>query len=157
GLLSIFVAIESVLNGMFFAKGSEFGLLGGVGTAIGISLTNVVSSFLLGLWPARWVNHRNVLAKMCGLAVTVVGLSSLIGLHAFAAHLRDAVVAVGEQRALSEAIAALTSTPWRLNDLNSYYLFGLGLLFTLGAFYKGVTFDDPYPRYGAIARRADEM
>jgi hypothetical protein len=31
GLLIVLVAVESVLNGFFFAKGSEFGLVGGVG------------------------------------------------------------------------------------------------------------------------------
>ena len=33
GLLFVLVALESVLNGFFFAKGSEFGLVGGIGTA----------------------------------------------------------------------------------------------------------------------------
>lgn len=40
GLLFVLVAIESVLNGVFFAKGSEFGIIGGIGTAIGISIVN---------------------------------------------------------------------------------------------------------------------
>jgi len=53
GLLLFLVSIESVLNGFFFSKGSDFGLLGGIGTAIGISLVNVVSAFLMGLGPAR--------------------------------------------------------------------------------------------------------
>jgi hypothetical protein len=58
GLLFVLVALESMANGMFFAKGSEFGLLGGVGTAIVISVINVASCFVLGLWPVRWIMGR---------------------------------------------------------------------------------------------------
>jgi hypothetical protein len=154
GLLTILVAFESVLNGFFFAKGSEFGLLGGVGIAIGISVTNVIFSFLFGLWPARWMFRRNLLVKLFGFVLTVAGLGAIIALHGFAAHFRDATAAVGEERALSTALSTLVTAPWRLADINSYYLFGLGLLFTLGAFYKGFTLDDPYPGYGVTSRRA---
>jgi hypothetical protein len=55
----VLVAIESVLNGVFFAKGSPGGLIGGIGTAIGISIANVSFAFLLGFFPARWINRRN--------------------------------------------------------------------------------------------------
>lgn len=156
GLLTILIGVESILNGAFFAKGSQFGLLGGVGTAIGISLVNVVFSFLLGLWPARWMFHRNLLIKLFGFILTIAGIGALVGLHAFAAHFRDATAAVGEERALSAALSTLMTTPWRLADINSYYLFGLGLLFTISSFYKGCTLDDPYPRYGATSRRAGD-
>src|ERR1700722_13710388 len=59
GLLFLLIGIEAGLNGFFFAKGSEFGLLGGVGTAIGISFANVLSAFAIGLFPMRWLNRRN--------------------------------------------------------------------------------------------------
>src|ERR1700730_1113530 len=46
GFLTILIAAESVLNGTFFAQGDEFGLIGGIGTAVGISLVNVMCAFL---------------------------------------------------------------------------------------------------------------
>jgi hypothetical protein len=55
GLLFLLIGLESGLNGFFFAKGSDFWLLGGVGTAIGISFVNVLSAFMLGLFPMRWI------------------------------------------------------------------------------------------------------
>jgi hypothetical protein len=73
--------VESVLNGFFFAKGSEFGLLGGIGIAVGISIVNVIFSFMLGLWPARWINHRNWLVKILALLTTIAGIGTLILLH----------------------------------------------------------------------------
>ena len=77
GLLSILIAVELVLNGFFFAKGSEFGLLGGIGIAVGISIVNVIFSFMLGLWPARWINHRNWIIKILALFTTIAGVGEL--------------------------------------------------------------------------------
>jgi hypothetical protein len=153
GLLIILIGVESILNGFFFAKGSEFGLVGGVGTAIGISGFNVAFAFGLGLWPARWMHHRNVVLKFIAFLLVCAGLACIVGLHAFAAHLRDATALVGEDRAFSIALKSLVTAPWQLADLSSYYLFGLGLIFGLSAFWKGHSFDDPYPAYGATSRR----
>ena len=84
-----------------------------------------------------------------------MGVGLLVALHAFAAHFRDAsgVLIGDEPAAFKLAIENLTGAPWRLTDINSIYLFGLGLLFSLGALWKGVTFDDPYPGYGPTNRR----
>jgi len=153
GLLFVLIALESMANGVFFAKGSEFGLVGGVGTAVVISFINVASCFLLGLWPIRWINRRNVLVKLFALVLSLVGIVAIVALHAFAAHYRDAMAVVGEDHALSAAIAALRASPWTLDNLNSYYLFALGLFFALLSIYKGATFDDPYPGYGPMTRR----
>jgi hypothetical protein len=128
-------------------------LVGGVGTAIGISAFNVIFAFGLGLWPARWMHHRNLALKLIAFLVLCAGWAGIIVLHAFAAHLRDATALVGENRAFAAALSTLTSKPWQLSDLSSYYLFGLGLLFGLSAFWKGHAFDDPYPGYGAAYRR----
>jgi hypothetical protein len=153
GFLFVLVAFESMANGIFFAKGSEFGLLGGIGTAIVISLINVASCFLLGLWPIRWINHRNLAAKLLGLLLSLAAIACIVALHAFAAHYRDSMAAVGEDRALARSFATLRANPWVLDNLNSYYLFAMGLFFSLLSIYKGATFDDPYPGYGAMSRR----
>jgi hypothetical protein len=154
GLLFLLIGVEAGFNGFFFAKGSELGLLGGVGTAIGISFVNVLFAFIVGLFPMRWFNHRNYLVKLFGLIVTVICLVGLVALHGFAAHYRDATAAVGEDRAFETAVHTLKTAPLTLADLNSFYLFGIGLLWAFLAIWKGATFDDPYPRYGAHYRRA---
>jgi len=154
GLLFLLIGLESGLNGFFFAKGSDFGLLGGVGTAIGISFVNVLFAFMLGLFPMRWINHRNYFFKLIGVIVTIVGLSGLVALHGFAAHYRDATALVGEDRAFAIALQTLKTSPLVLADLNTFYLFGLGILWAFLAIWKGATFDDPYPLYGAHYRRA---
>ena len=154
GLLVVLVAFESLLNGIFFAKGAKFGLIGGVGTAIGISLANMIFAFLLGLVPARYINHQNFVLKAFGLLVTLAGVAALIALHAFAAHLREATALVGESAAMKHALETLLRSPWSATEIETYYLFALGVMFALAALYKGYTFDDPYPGYGATSRRA---
>src|SRR5262249_1078937 len=127
-----------------------------IGIAVGISIVNVIFSFMLGLWPARWINHRNWLVKILALLTTIAGIGGLILLHGFAAHYRDAVAALGEAQGMTAALNSLPHSPWLLADMNSYYLFGLGLLAAITAFYKGCTFDDPYPFYGAKSRAVED-
>lgn len=155
GLMFVLIAVESVINGAFFATGSEFGLAGGIGVAVGISFVNVIAAFLLGLFPIRWINHRNWLLKALGLTLAVGGVAALVGLQVFAAQYREAMAAVGEAQAMSVAIQRLLTTPWSVSAFSSIYLFGLGLVFCLYAFWKGAHFDDPYPGYGAMSRRME--
>ncbi len=156
GLLIVVVAFESILNGAFFSKGSELGLVGGIVTAVGISIANVGWCFLLGNIPARYANARNFFIKMASLLMTVAGLGAVIALHLFAAHFRDATIALGEDKAFEAAKIGIMSHPANLADINSWYLFGLGVLFGFLAFWKGYGLDDPYPGYGSVFRRAAE-
>jgi hypothetical protein len=153
GLLILLISVESVLNGTFFARASQYGLIGGIGTAIGISLVNIIFSFLLGLGPARLINYRFFPVRLLGLLATLLGFFALFTLHAFAVHYRDAMAEVPEARAFQVALQTLMREPWSIQSLASAYLFGLGVLFTIGSFWKGYRFDDPYPFYGAMWRR----
>ena len=153
GFVVVLVGIESVLNGLFFAEGMASGLIGGIRTAIGISTVNVMFAYLLGLVPARFINYRNIFIRLFAFVVTVSGIALLILLHAFAVHFRDAfavlseraIADVPERRALEVAVQTLLHTPWSIHSLSSAYLFGLGILFAIGAFWKGYRFDDPFP------------
>lgn len=156
GFLFVLIAFEAMANGLFFAKGSEFGIVGGIGTAIIISFINVSICFVLGLWPFRWINHRNLLVKLSGIVLSFMGVAGVIALHGFAAHYRDAMGAVGEEHALAVALQSLQTSVWKLADLNSYYLFGMGVFFASLSAYKGANFDDPYPGYGPRSRRHEE-
>src|SRR5690606_10686721 len=90
GLLILLVAFESAFNGAFFADAAARGMIGGIGIAIGISILNVIVAFALGVGPARWVHHREWLLKAFGFLTLLLGGASLIALHAFALHLREA-------------------------------------------------------------------
>jgi hypothetical protein len=155
GLLIFLVAAESILNGTFFASGSEHGLIGGIGTAVGISGFNIVFAFLLGLIPIRFINYSNRLVRLFAFLATLGGVAGLVLLHAFAAHYRDAVAAVPEDQALAAALQTLIKDPLAISSLSSVYLFGLGVLFAIASIWKGYRYDDPHPFYGAMWRRAD--
>jgi hypothetical protein len=156
GLLFVMIALESVMNGLFFAKGSETGLIGGVGTAFGISLTNVLFCFFLGLFPARFINWRGWAVRTIAALATAAGLAAIMFVHLFAGHLRDATAATSEALAFSVATTKMFATPWALADISSWYLFGLGMLFGLVSFWKGYRHDDPYPQFGETYRRERE-
>jgi hypothetical protein len=158
GFLFVLISIESALNGFFFQKGSPLGIIGGISTAVGISITNIVFAFWLGLGPARFVNHRNILVRALAFLVVLVGACLLVALYAFAAHFRDAVELLKDDgsAALKAAIDHLKRAPVEVSDLNSAYIFGLNILFGVGAFWKGYKFDDPYPRYGSTYRRREK-
>jgi hypothetical protein len=92
--------------------------------------------------------------KFCGFVTLVSGVALLTALHCFAAHLRETTASlIDENEAARAAWQALLHNPLSINDLNSIYLFALGMLFTMLAIYKGYTFDDPFPGYGAVTRR----
>lgn len=153
GLLVLLISVEAGMNGVFFSKGSEFGFLGGIVTAVGISFANILIAYCVGLFPMRWINHKNFVIKFFGLVFSLAGLAALVALHGFAAHYRDVIGTVGEENALPATVNTLLRHPVELADINSYYLFVLGVVLASTAIWKGYTNDDPYPRYGAYYRR----
>ena len=52
-LLIIALITESMLNGVFFAEGSDAGLIGGVATALVISFFNISVGFVTGFLVTR--------------------------------------------------------------------------------------------------------
>jgi hypothetical protein len=110
---------------------------------------------LIGLIPIRFINYRNKLIQLLAVLVTLLGTAAILLLHAFAAHYRDALAKVAEDHAISEAVQTLLNHPFVIDSLASGYLFGLGILFAIGSIWKGYRYDDPYPFYGAVWRRAE--
>jgi hypothetical protein len=153
GLLFIFAAIESVLVAFFFAQGTDVGLVDGLCTAVVVSLTNVAFSFLLGLGPSRWRNHRDRVISRSSLLITLTGVAIIGALHLFAAHLRLAALLVGNDGSFAVASENVQEASWTLIDTTSLCIVITGLIFALGAIRKGYSFDDPYPLYGATYRR----
>ncbi len=156
GVLLALVFFESVLNGFFFQKGSELGLLGGIGIAFAVSFANVGLGFMTGALPARYTNHRRLVARTLGFLATSALLVAILGLHVFAAHYRDASAAAAPGRVYQAALANIASNPLGLRELESWFLLLLGVLLALTAFMKGYRKDDPYPGYGPMYRRARE-
>jgi hypothetical protein len=154
GLLLLVLAFETALNGLFFAKGSELGLIGGIGVAFGASALNVAFCFFLGFGLARQINRRFFPLRAMAALLTVTLLVGIVAFHLFIAHFRDATALVGEGAAYRTAVQTILQEPWALTEIQSWFLFGLGTAFSIIAFSKGYGWDDPYPGYGAVTRRA---
>lgn len=151
-LLVLLVVAEAALNAVFFAKALETGLVGGFVYAGAFAFANVAFACVWGRWMLPNLNHRNVLRKLPGvLSIPAAGATALaIGL--LIAHFRDAL---GSDLADAPraALESLQNTPFGLNEVHSWVLFGVSLLFALIALADSYGLDDPYPGYGAADRR----
>jgi hypothetical protein len=157
GVVAILLIVESVLNGYFFAKGSEFGLLGGWMQSIIVAVINIVPSFLLaGLFLFRYSHHVSLWKRVPAIFLFVSFLGLVITFNLGVAHFRD-FIAIAPEQAVSLALERMQDSIFSLSDFNSWLLFILGVIFAFIAIADGYKSDDPYPRYGAKQRRLEEM
>lgn len=152
GLLAVLFAIEIAVNGGFLSKSNQGGILGGLSVAFVFAAFNIVVSFLFGLAPIRLMYRRNVISKLLGFIALILYLGLAIGLNLALAHIReippDALIDVDR-----EALRRLIETPFGLHDIQSWLLFGIGLVFSIIAMADGLLFFDPYIGYAGLERR----
>jgi hypothetical protein len=152
-LLCVFVVAESIANGLFFASGSDLGLLGGIMLALALSATNVVTGTLAGFVLLRQKNRTNWLAGSLGFATFLGVATAIVVFNGFVAHYRDIYQAAGDATKVSDAWSGLITATFGLSSLYSWLLFGMGVFFSGAAAWKGYGLDDPYPGYGSTERR----
>lgn len=148
GGVAALVVLEAAINEGFFAAGSAYGLVGGLLTAIGVSLANVASGVLVGYLAFRHLNvnspTKRVLA-VAGIALYVVGA---IGFNLTIAHYRD-MASASSSSAL--AVTGALQHPFAVSATSAALLI-LGLVVSAVSVWHGYTLDDPHPGYGAVAR-----
>lgn len=163
-VILLILVVESVLNGLFFAKGSDYGLLGGASQALIIALLNVGMAFAAGRGAAPLLNHRSSVVKAIGAGALTLYLLMAAGYNLAVAHFRDAATAAataagfaGADDAARVALETLLAAPLAVADFESWILFGVGLLFALAALIDGYVWDDPYPGYGRQSRHSRQL
>lgn len=153
GLLLFMLIVETVLNANFFAQGSDLGFLGGAFQALVISVLNVSIGCMVGAFILRWKNHISAPRRLLGLIGAILfGTLALIG-NVFVGHYRDAM-SIDPDNGARVAVQQFLAGPFALQDFNSWVLVALGLIVFFIALYKGYNWDDVYPGFGQIARRA---
>jgi hypothetical protein len=152
-LVTFVIVIEGVMNAVFFAGGSDLGLVGGALLAAMFSAVNVTMGVLNGWFPLRWAQHRNLVIKVAGLTAFPTLCFGSLALNAFVAHYRDVAQITPAADPLNAAYLGLLHNPFELLSIESWLLFGLGLACAGFAVAKGFTLDDPYLGYGAYDRR----
>lgn len=151
-VLGVFVLLESILNGMFFAEGSEAGLIGGVVQALVLSVLNVGMAALYARYGLPLLFHRMTLGKVMGALATVAFGFWLLGLNLAIGHFRDLFIAGAGNVQMAELLNRLSGSPLILADAKSAILVLLGMALGLLAVIDVAATRDLYPGYGAIGR-----
>ncbi|MFB2563546.1 hypothetical protein [Rhizobium sp. IMFF44] len=153
-LIVFLVLIEMVMNGSFLAKGSEQGLVGGVTEAAAFAFLNIGMALIFSFFCVRFLVHRFFALKLLGLLGLVAYVAVALGINIALAHYRE-VSATILSGAGAEVIQRLKAAPLGLQELNSWMLFAIGLMFSLVAFIDGCYLTDPYPGFAGVQKRLD--
>lgn len=156
GVIAILVVIESAANTFLIALGHQLGILGGFVNAITISALNVGGGVAAGLIVMRYLNHRSRIHKSLATLGVVIFAVLVLTFNLLVAHYRDVFESGNGAHAAETALQDFRRAPFMLNNLNGWILFAVGCSFAMVAAYDGFRLDDPYPGYGALARRAEE-
>jgi hypothetical protein len=152
-LVAAMLLIESMMNGYFFAKGSELGYLGGISQSIIIAALNILPAFFItGLVLLRYTHHIVSWKRTFAYTGLVIYSSWIFTFNLVVAHYRDLLKTLPEE-AISSAFNRFLDAPLQLSDLDSWLLLFVGIFFALIASYDGYKSDDPYPHYGAKQRK----
>ncbi|TCP80829.1 hypothetical protein C8J31_11470 [Rhizobium sp. PP-CC-2G-626] len=152
--LIFLLLLETTLNGSFLAKGSEQGILGGVTLAFTLASLNIGCALLLSFFAVRFLVHKSAFLKFLGFIGLGVYVCLAVLINLSLAHYRE-VSATALDDAGTQVMARLFSATFGLTDINSWVLFGLGLLFSVLAFIDGCVIVDPYPGFGNIQKRVN--
>jgi hypothetical protein len=154
--LVLLVLCESVMNGMFFAQGSEAGLIGGVTQAFVLSLLNVTWGCALALYGLPQLRHQNTTRKIVGGCSVAVYSAGLVLLNLLIGHYRDLFIQNSGNVPLAVLWRSLQDGPLNLADARSLLLVLIGMAFSVFAVLDMSGLDDPYPGYGALGRRTQQ-
>lgn len=168
-LLLTAIVIDAIFNSYFFGKISDQGYFGGIMVAGILSIVNVVVSTIMGFF-SRYFNHVNLIKKFIGVLVGLFWIGFLILYNLAVAHFRDSATSLVEgfetqssiysdiwQESAKMALETLIFSPTTLSGVESWLLVIVGAVISFTAFWKGALFDDPYPGYGRVWKRHEEV
>jgi hypothetical protein len=156
GVIAVLVLVEASLNGLMLARGLALGLLGGVSQALIIAVINVAAGLLAGRIGLPNISHRKPLRRIVGAVALLVWLCFAAMLNLAVAHYRAALGGENPERADVIAIQDFRTRPFVVPEVTGWLLLILGFSFSIVAAADGWRMDDPYPGYGALARRREE-
>lgn len=159
GVLAILVVVETAVNAFFFENSQ--GLLGGVMVALGIAALNMVTALFCGA-AFRYKNLSALDRKAIGWSAFVIFIGLALFCNALFSSFRSEYQAVADPSEFAQVSEAFKNA-WpkailffrgdiEFTDHWSFLLFGIGLMLSIWAFYKGYTLDDKFPGHGPKAR-----
>ena len=151
-ILIIVLLAESAFNSSLFAQGDDFGLIGGWLQAGMVSFFNIVFGFIAGYFLLRRKNHINKKVAISGSIGFLISIISIIVFNLLVAHYREALI-LDPDNAAKAAIESFKAPIAGLEDIQSWFLFVLGLVAAFIAGLEGYIWDDPYPGFGKMDRK----
>lgn len=151
--------VETIVNAFFYENSQ--GLLGGFTVALGVSFINMVGALILG-YGFRYKNLSKLDYRFTGYGCLIIFLILAIYCNGLFAAFRSEYQLISDPSDAVQvrhgfAIAAAEAKKifylgMGFSDLTSFVLFGLGIVLSFLAFYKGYTLDDKFPGYGSLDR-----
>ncbi|RUW55493.1 hypothetical protein EOA32_01620 [Mesorhizobium sp. M1A.F.Ca.ET.072.01.1.1] len=154
-LLVFLFLMETFLNGSFLAKGNDQGFLGGATEALAFSFVNIGSALIFAIFCVRLVTHRSMAVKLVGAASILLYVCIALGINLLLAHYREVSGTLADG-AGNVAVQRMLHHPLGLEEVRSWMLFLVGLLFSIIAFIDGWFVLDPYPGYAGVEKRRRE-
>lgn len=145
------ILLESIVNSFFFANASDLGLLGGLFQALFISLSNIGSAILIGIYVLPYKNHVDTKKQFRAKASTFFYIIFIFFFNLGAAHYRT-LLEDDPVNAKINTIPHLLQDPLVIN-FEAWNLLIIGMLFVIVALLKGYKSDDVYPGFGEMHRR----
>lgn len=148
----VLLVVESAMNGYFFAKGNDFGLLGGVLQAGLVSVVNLAAGALLGFFCFRQLNHIAKWRKYLFGALSVTLMFLIFIFNLLVGHYRTAL-ANDPDNAAKVGWETFTADILALGEFDSWMLFIIGCVIAILVSIKAYNADDRYPGYGQLDRK----
>lgn len=145
------ILIESIVNSFFFAGASDMGLLGGLFQALFISLSNIGSALLIGIYVLPYKNHVDSKKQTRAKIATGAYIVFAFLFNLATAHYRT-LIETDPLTAKINAIPHLIHHPFDIN-FEAWNLLIIGMMFVIVALLKGYKSDDVYPGFGEIDRK----
>lgn len=158
GIVAALFLIEAAINAVFFAAGSEFGLLGGIVSAFVLGLFNTVLAFVFGIG-GRYINRIEWYLKIWGGIIIIVYLCVTLFVNFSVGHYRDLATNLQLEDPSTTFMSQFglhVITFAGLQSFGSLLMIGVGLVFSLLCFLDGFfLFADTYPGYSKIYQRRE--
>lgn len=151
-LMVAFLIFEVFINSYVFMSGSDIGLLGGAFMALLVSIMNVGTAAVMGLYILKYIHHKSqnkrLMSILLSVCMAVVNLASVFAI----AHYRDLLQLhenTGDHHLFMDKVL---SNPLTFNYAESIVFLVVTSVIFVAALYKSYKKDDRYPGYGDLDR-----
>ena len=156
GIITVLILVETIINSFFFAQGAAGGLIGAGGIAAALAILNLAGSFGFGWKVLPYKNSINQKSKLSAYVGFVLYSALIVVLNLAVGHYREVTIEISSSSLFQTAnigilaLERLRTSPFGLEDLQSWYLLAIGVVFAVVAVIDGYSLDDPYPGYGGV-------